>query len=243
VRDEGGLPTADGRRIRDGALVRSDVIGRLTPAGRQALLGYGIRTIIDVRSVHEVELDWHVYPFRDEPQVAYRNLPFATGRDGESDAAMRAAYARAKTRSELNRIDINAYGSGIAAIVGAVADAPEGGVLIHCHAGKDRTGIVVAMLLALAGVGDDDIADDYALSALNLEPLILEWLDSMTSDAAERARLRDLSEPRREAMLESLAHVRGEHGSVEDYLVGHGLTAGQAVRIRTRFVEFVAGDG
>ena len=62
------------------------------------------------------------------------------------------------------------------AIVAAVADARPGGVLIHCYAGKDRTGMSVALLLSLAGVSDEDIADDYALTMLNLEPLIGEWL-------------------------------------------------------------------
>ena len=56
------------------------------------------------------------------------------------------------------------------AAVGVIADAEEGGVLVHCHAGKDRTGLVVALLLAVAGVAPEVIAADYALSEPNLAP-------------------------------------------------------------------------
>jgi protein-tyrosine phosphatase len=246
VRDAGGLATSDGRRIRPGALVRSDVLCRLTPTGRRSLVDHGVRTIIDVRSAEEVGRDWDAYPFPGndadgtepaERGVAYRNIPFTTGRDEHAWEQMHAAYLSAETRAQLNRIDLDANGVGIAAAVAAVAEAPPGGVLIHCYAGKDRTGLVVAMLLSLAGVDDEDIADDYALTALNLEPLIVDWLDEMTSDEAERERLRVLAQPDREAMLDSLAHVRGRHGSVEAYLRLHGVTDGDMERIRRRLVE------
>lgn len=245
VRDAGGLPTTHSRAIRDRALVRSDVLSRLTDRGRQALVEYGVRTIIDVRSAFEVARDWHSYPFRDVvaltdeggPQVSYRNLPFSGGADDQALERLHDAYAKATTRAELNRLDIDAHGSGIGVIVGAVADAPEGGVLVHCHAGKDRTGLVVALLLSVAGVGDDDVGDDYALTALNLAPLIAEWLDEMSADDNERSRLRDLAEPRREAMIDSLSYVRDKFGSVEAYLRTHGVTADQLNRIRLRLVE------
>jgi protein-tyrosine phosphatase len=246
VRDAGGLATSDGRRIRSGALVRSDVLCRLTASGRRSLVDHGVRTIIDVRSGEEVARDRQSYPFRGNgddttgragPGVAYRNISFTTGRDEHAWEQMHGAYESASSRAELNRIDLDANGVGIAAIVAAVAEAPPGGVLIHCYAGKDRTGLVVAMLLALAGVRDDDIADDYALTALNLEPLIVDWLEEMTTDEAERQRLRALAEPDREAMLHSLAHVRRRHGSVEAYLRLHGVTDGDIERIRRRLVE------
>ncbi|CAN5740069.1 tyrosine-protein phosphatase [soil metagenome] len=246
VRDTGGLPASGGGRIRPGALVRSDVLCRLTADGRAALVAHGVRTIIDVRSAEEVARDWDVYPFRADAAdsrgdaarpVEYLNVPFTTGRDERVWEEIRAAYGAAQSREELNRLDVDTNGAGIAAIVRAVADAPSGGVLIHCHAGKDRTGLAVALLLALLGVSHEDIADDYAMTALNLEPLIVEWLDQMSDDEAERARLRALAEPRREAMLDTLEYLRSRYGSVEQYLRERGVSEAEVARVRARLVE------
>ena len=242
VRDIGGLPAASGRQTRHGALVRSDAICRLTPAGQAALVGHGVRMILDVRTPEEAARDGDSYPFRRPPadddgvRIEYRNVPFTHGRDERAWQDMVDAYARATTRAELNRVDLEGSAPGIAAIVSAIADAAPGGVLVHCHAGKDRTGLVVALLLALVGVSDDDIADDYALTMLNLEPLIADWLLEMSDDPAEHARLRGLAEPRREAMLDTLAHLRARYGSAEQYLLAAGVSHGQLERLRARLL-------
>ena len=242
MRDLGGLPAADGRRTRWGALIRSDILVRLSPAGRQALLAHGVRTIVDVRLPDEVARDWDDYPFRPgqtwaTARVAYINAPFRVSADGDAEQEIRAAYARAKTRAELNLLDLESGAAGIAGIVAAIAEASPGGVLVHCHAGKDRTGIVVALLLALVGVPDDVIADDYALTAANIEPLIVEWLDSTGSDERERARLRGLAMPAREAMIDTLSHLRNRYGSAEAYLKEAGVTQHQLARLRNRLVD------
>ena len=236
ARDSGGL-NARGGVVGRGTLVRSDLLNGLTAAGAAALIAHGVRTIIDVRAVDEIADDWARYPFRDHPIVGYRNHPFSAGRDEAMMDQVRAAYGRASNREEINRADVEVHRQGVAAIVGAIANAPPGGVLVHCHAGKDRTGIVVALALAVVGVSDDDIADDYALTALVLEPLIANWLDAMSDDPAERSRLRHLAEPRREAMLDTLAYVRERFGSIEAYLQGAGVTAEQLARLRTRLIE------
>jgi protein-tyrosine phosphatase len=110
-------------------------------------------------------------------------------------------------------------------------------VLVHCHAGKDRTGLVVALLLALAGVAHADIAEDYALTALNLEPLIIDWLDEMSDQQAERARLRELALPRAETMLDTLEYLRTRYGSAERYLLGAGVTSAQIERLLGRLLS------
>jgi protein-tyrosine phosphatase len=235
ARDTGGLPTADGGHIRRGALVRSDVISRLTPSGRQALIDHGVRTVVDVRTSEEIGRDVD-YPFREsrvDGDPRYVNVSFVVDLTPDEEARVRARRESATQLGELNRMDIDVHRAGIVGIVKAVADADEGGVLIHCYAGKDRTGVSVALLLSLVGVSDEDVADDYALTMLNLEPLIMEWLDTI-EDSAERERMRELATPRREAMLETLAHVRQRHGSVEQYLLDGGVTPEQIARIRER---------
>jgi protein-tyrosine phosphatase len=238
ARDTGGLPTADGGRIRHGALVRSDVISRLTPSGRQALIDHGVRTIVDVRTTDEIGRDVD-YPFRtsrSDGDPSYVNASFLVELTPDGSARRESA----SRLGELNRIDIDLHRIGIVGIVKAVAHADEGGVLIHCHAGKDRTGMSVAMLLSLAGVSDDDIADDYALTMLNLEPLINDWLLTI-EDEAERERMRELASPRREAMLETLAYVHERYGGVEQYLLDGGVTPDEIVSIRTRLVRHTDG--
>jgi protein-tyrosine phosphatase len=240
VRDLGGLRTRDGRAVRWGALVRSDLLCRLSEVGRRAPVEHGIRTVIDVRFPDEVASDWDSYPFRDQNADSpdgprYMNLPFNIQPTADLPAA-RALFHAADSRADINKLDVDFNRLGIACIVGAIADAQPGGVLVHCHGGKDRTGMVVGLVLSLLGVPDDDIADDYALSGANLEPLIIEWLDHMSSDPVERDRLRRLATPSRQAMLETLAHVAAEHGSAESYLRAGGLGEAQIERLRSRLL-------
>ena len=239
------MPAGGGRSTRSGSLIRSDVLCRLTAAGRRALLEHGVRTVVDVRTPAEVARDWQAYPFREDAtapgeqmtRVRYRNVPFTSGRDDQAWQVMHDAYAAATSREELNRLDLDGHPAGIAAIVAAIAEAEPGGVLIHCHAGKDRTGLVVALLLSLVGVTDEDVADDYALTTTSLEGLIADWLSEMSDDPAEHERLRRLAEPRREAMLDTLAYLRQRYGSAERYLLAAGVQPEQLARLRERLLD------
>jgi protein tyrosine/serine phosphatase len=240
ARDSGGLQAADGA-IRRGALVRSDVLNGLTPDGVTALAEHGVRTVIDVRAADEIAHDWARYPLKEHPTVTYLNRPFTAGVATQMWDQVRAVYRAAQSREEINRADLDIHRSGIAAIVAAIADAPAGGVLVHCHAGKDRTGIVMAVTLAAVGVRDDDIADDYALTQLVLEPLIADWLELMSHDPVEQQRLRRLAEPRREAMLDTLGYLRQRYGGAAQYLLGAGMTDAQLERLRARLVNAEVG--
>ncbi|HUP82805.1 MAG TPA: tyrosine-protein phosphatase [Candidatus Limnocylindria bacterium] len=236
ARDTGGIPAATGV-VRRGGLVRSGVLNGLTPAGVAALTAHGVRTVIDVRAADEVADHWDRYPLRDHPLVGYRNISFTAGFDEAMRDQVRTVYGAAQSREEINRLDLDNHRAGIATIVGAIADAPEGGVLIHCHAGKDRTGLVVAIILSALGVSDEDIADDYALSQLVLDELVKEWFAYMGAAASEQGRLRTLADPSREAMLGTLAHLHLRYGSATDYLLGAGVTEDQLEKLRMRLVE------
>jgi protein tyrosine/serine phosphatase len=240
VRDLGGLAAGRGHRLRWGTLVRSDLPVRLTDRGRQALVDHGVRLIVDLRFVDEVVVDWESYPFKgDEVTVgpAYRNVPFHQWGGNGPDEQHVALYRAAQSRGELIQLDLDLNRDGIAAAVAAIADAPEGAVLVHCHAGKDRTGVVVALILSLLGVSDSDIADDYTLTAQNLEPLILEWLNSMSDDPDERQRLREMAMPAHDAMLGGLAYLRSRYGSAEAYLRAGGVSDEQLATLRERLLE------
>jgi protein tyrosine/serine phosphatase len=236
ARDTGGIPAATGT-IRRGALVRSGVLNGLTPAGVEALTEHGVRTVIDVRAADEIADHWDRYPLREHPIVGYRNLSFTAGHDERMRDQVRAVYAAAQSREEINRLDLDNHRDGIAAIVAAIADAPPGGVLIHCHAGKDRTGLVVALTLSAIGVSDEDIADDYALSQLVLDELVREWFAYIGAAASEQGRLRALADPSRDAMLGTLDHLHQRYGGAQAYLLGAGVTEAQLARLLARLVD------
>jgi protein tyrosine/serine phosphatase len=237
ARDSGGLATANGP-IRHGALVRSDVLNGLTPAGVAALTDHGVRTVIDVRAAGEIADDWERYPLKGDGVVAYLNKPFRADVDAAMSDEMRAVYRSAQSREEINRADLDFHRRGIAGIVGAIADAPPGGVLVHCHAGKDRTGMVIALALAVVGVSDEDIADDYALTMLVIDRIMTEWLEAIgVTDEVERERLMRIGNPSREAMLDTLNYLRERYGGAERFLLDGGMTRDQIERLRARLVD------
>jgi len=228
VRDLGGLTTTDGRRVRRGALVRSDQLCRLSDGGRTALVAHGIRTVIDLRNPAEAERDpdpiWH------EHGVDYLLIP------QQSEQLWRDLEPVARTRSERDSAVIDRRAEQIAAMARAVANAVPGGVLIHCLAGKDRTGIAVAMLLSLVGVSEADIAEDYSLTVPNLAAELAAALAAAPDDEA-RARLVRSYDASVETMLATLAHLRAQHGGAKAYLTRAGLSGADIERIRARLLD------
>ena len=237
ARDLGGLLTVDGRRTRPAALIRSDTLTRLSPAGRAALIAHGVRTVVDVRFPSEIERDDPAHPFRDGLDgVLYLNRPTNVGRTAEEEDAIVAGVRAGASRLELNLIDLDANAAGFASIATTIARAPAGGVVVHCHAGKDRTGIAIALVLALVGVPDETIAADYALSRVNLEGLTQAWLDGISQDEVERAQLREQADPTPEAMLAVLAHLRRRHGGADAYLLAGGAGPSDLAALRARLL-------
>jgi protein tyrosine/serine phosphatase len=220
--------TADGRRVRRGALVRSDQLCRLNDRGRAALLAHGVRTVIDLRSPAEAGKDpdptWH------QRSVDYALIP------QQSEQLWRELDTFARTRSERDSAVLDRRAEQIVAMARAVANAAPGGVLIHCLAGKDRTGIAVALLLGLVGVSDGDIAEDYALSEASLAAELAAAL-AATSDDEERARLVRSYDASAQTMLATLAHLRARHGGAEAYLARAGLSGADIQRIRERLLD------
>jgi protein-tyrosine phosphatase len=163
VRDLGGLPAAGGRRTRWGAVVRADAIDRLTPAGWAALEAHGVRTIVDLRNDDEREgLDGAARP----AGITTVHVPL----DGIEDRAFWDVWATGPQFGTLLYYGpfLERFPQRAAAAVAAVARAAPGGVALHCVGGRDRTGLISILLLALAGVAPRDIAADYALSAPRL---------------------------------------------------------------------------
>jgi len=214
--------------VRRRALIRSDQLCRLSDRGRSELIAHGVRTVIDLRTPTEAAKDpdpvWH------ELGVDYALIP------QQSEQLWRELDPIARTRAVRDALVLDRCAPQMAAMAVAVAHAEPGGVLIHCLAGKDRTGIAVALLLGLIGVSEADIAEDYALSEAALASERAAALAAAADDEA-RARVERGYDSRAEVMLATLAHLRTRHGGAEAYLARAGLSGADARRIRERLID------
>ena len=231
VRDLGGHRTADGEETRYGAIVRADSIRQLTDEGWTAAVDYGVRTVVDLRMDAELEAD----PPADLP-VDVLHFPFFF-EDAEAFAEVEAASAAAPDAATATRnvylVFLERFRRNVAAAFAAVARAPEGTVVVHCMGGKDRTGLLVALLLHAAGVDDAQIAADYALSEERLRPRHESWLAEAGTEA-ERERIRRIAATPAEAMLDVLAELARRYGSVEEYLRAGGVGDEELALVRRR---------
>lgn len=232
ARDLGGLPARDGAAIRQGALVRSDSPNYLADAGRRALVAHGVRTIVDVRLPGEAAGSPYPFMAHGGHGIHYVNVSLLDPDFVPPDAETAELPPLADDYKHL--LDSNA--PRVAAIVRGVADAPEGGVLVHCAAGKDRTGLVVALLLDLAGVPRDLIAADYALSSENLKDRLQAWIEEVPEEAREREAMITRGTTVPEVMLDVLAHLDARYGGTEGYLLAAGCAPEHFARIRARLV-------
>jgi protein-tyrosine phosphatase len=228
VRDLGGYPTADGGQTRWGAVVRADSLAALTPAGRDALLAYGVRAVVDLRLPAEIAERPNPFAEPGDHGIAYTNVSLIDPAAGFPPDTF--------TLAESYLWDLDRFSGQIAAAIAAVADAPEGGVLFHCAAGKDRTGWISALLLALVGVPDQTVADDYALTAECLRSRNQRWLEHGPGERAEREAILARYAPTAAVMLEVLAGLRRRYGGAEAYLRAAGVTAKDLDRLRARLL-------
>ncbi len=228
ARDLGALPTASGQVTRRGAVVRSDSLTSLTPAGREALLAYGIRTVVDLRLPFELKSDPNPFARRDHHGVAYHNVSFIDPGSHPPTIAM--------TLAEDYTGMLGRFGQRVAAVITTIAGAADGGVVIHCAAGKDRTGLIVALLLSTLGVAPERIAEDYALTAESLRAHDDRYLAEGPGDRAEREATLRHFQARPEVMTEVLTGIDERYGGAERYLLQAGVRSKDLDRLRARLL-------
>jgi protein-tyrosine phosphatase len=215
VRDLGGLPLEGGGETQFGVVVRADSIRGLTERGWQALLDYGVGSAIDLRAADELATD----PQVEAPipvvhaQLAPSNIDWSSIRAGYLDLleTFRPQFARVVT-------------------LVARAERP---VVVHCQGGRDRTGLVVALLLALAGVDSETIATDHELSEENWAPYLDAWYAEAESEE-ELARRRRVTAPAGRAMVAVLDEVAARYGDPRLYLVSGGTSEDDLDRLVLR---------
>lgn len=227
VRHLGGYVTSDGRTTAPG-LVRSAGLSRLAPAGLQAFADHGISTIIDLRSSaergREVTPNPAPYGLRHVFAPVFEEDASPAGL-GEKFAGFSVVYP---SMLETGR---NAY----RVLFETIAES-EGGVVFHCAAGKDRTGVAAALLLEVAGVSEEQILEDYALSEALLAPLVNDWLPRMKERGIDPERGKLLLGSNPADMAHTLKHIRERYGSAEGYAAAIGVSTDVVSAVRARMV-------
>jgi protein-tyrosine phosphatase len=223
-RDLGGYPTADGHRLRWRKLFRADGLTRLDAEDCARLAQLGLATVIDLRTPGELDERGRVPEGHFE--FEYHHLPLTDVLVPERDLARYAEPDFVTDRYLKLFSDGSDSISRAVKVLAAPAALP---AVFHCSAGKDRTGILAALVLGLLGVPDELIVEDYALSGKAMHRL-LDWLRQQYADTAEVERYAPaVTSAHPESMAEFLASLRKEHTSWEG--VAEHLGVSDAVEV------------
>jgi protein-tyrosine phosphatase len=225
VRDLGGYSTRDGGTTQWGRFVRAGDMDQLSADDQAKLIDYGIDAVIDLRMQKEVTEMPNV--FSDSEHVAFYNHDFWGDRFIDYRSGKRGAPPEVKL-ADLYCSGLVKSGFIMAEIMKTIADGGHSGFAYHCRSGKDRTGLVSALLLAIADVPEETICADYALTA--------KYLFSPDKDKRVKPDQPGyyLHGCAPETMALTLAFINDEFGSVVGYLTETGVTEQQQQRIRAR---------
>jgi protein-tyrosine phosphatase len=246
-RDCGGYETADGARVRWGRLYRSGLLARLSAAAAAQVQALGIRAVCDLRRTTERALhpnpsfgaEVHGFEWDSEQESSpIRDQAFANSTDAAAvQAAMLTMYERLPFGLQPR----------LAGVFAALDHAAPGAAIVHCTAGKDRTGVAVALVLESLGVRRDEVVEDYTLTntAVDLRSQLLGRDGSGAGLAATAEPILALSAMAQEAMLAarpeyilaSLNAIEARHGSVRQYLLDElALEPAMLERLRERML-------
>lgn len=228
VRDIGGYRTRDGRSIRWRTFFRADSLHRLPPEAQARLLDHGVRTVIDLRRTDELTVAPNV--FASTTGVTYRHLsllPELPPTPGELRSLVDTYRQMLDERQEQIR--------GVLEHLAAPGGLPG---LVHCTAGKDRTGVLTALVLGLAGVPEETIIQDYALSATYLgAPFIAEVRQRALARGYIWEQFAPLVDSPPEHMEATLQHLYDRYGGIASYVRIIGLSAGQITALQEALVS------
>jgi len=232
LRDTGGY-AATGGETRWGKLFRSDALHALTDASRAQIDELGIEYVVDLRDESEL---------RSAPS-RLDGLGLTIVHTPIYPQAPAFGSLEEVTLASLYRVMIAEYGDNLTRAVRVIARSGDDPVLVHCTAGKDRTGLVVALALLAVGVDKDDVIADYAATEQNLAG---EWAATMLARlvaggvAATPVIEHIVSASPPELIAETIGQIEKDFGSAEQYLAAHGFTPGELDALRHALVEITA---
>ena len=245
ARDLGGLPLEDGGTTATGVLLRSDNLQGLTPADVGTLVDeVGIRLVVDLRTGAEVQLEGPGPLVHDgRAEIRHRSLYPESGEHTDVDASAVMPWIERRRNGHSPSVETPAVRSYLGylrdrpdSIVDALRDAAhaDGATIVHCAAGKDRTGVVCALALAVAGATRAAIVDDYVATGERIGP-IMARLKSSPTYADDLDGSPDEAHVPRAASMERVLDVLDErHGGPLGWLGEHGFGADDAAALRAR---------
>ncbi|MBB3995385.1 protein-tyrosine phosphatase [Sulfitobacter undariae] len=231
IRDLGGYTTAQGTPVPWRNFLRADCLHRLDKGEPERLHFEGLCMVVDLRTAREV---------RDAPSclegmrgVDWVNLPLF---DALSPAALAEVDVPEGGHPLLTMYitAVETRAEAITNILNRIAQVEQGTVLFNCTAGKDRTGVIAALLLGLAGVSHSDIITDYALTESLIPELVSEFLSLSRSNGGDVQAYATLLESPADAMAGLLAHLDANYGSVTGYLDHIGVPLETLSRLQDR---------
>lgn len=214
LRDLGGYATAAGRPVPPGRFWRGDSLHALAPGEAARLHFEGLAMVIDLRSPAEVRDA--PSPLARQSGVDWVNLPLFDALSPGDLAQVAVPEGHPLLAVYITAIETR--GTAIRSILHRMAQAREGAVLFNCTAGKDRTGLIAALLLGLAGVSHSQIIADYSATAAFIPDLVADFLRRARASGADVDSYATLLESPASAMAGLLAHIDGNYGSVMGYL-------------------------
>jgi protein-tyrosine phosphatase len=229
-RDLGGYPTAEGRKIRWRRVYRSDALQHLSAADVVRLRDeLALTSVIDLRSSAELEAEGRGVLAAES--IGFQHVPLFDGKVARAEA-----WSGIDTLADRYFLLAEYARAPIARVLTLLADAP-GPAVYHCAAGKDRTGVVSAVLLGLLGVRDEVIVADYAASAENLDAIVERLLSTEGYQTLLAALPPDTLHAEAETMVAFLASIRARYGSMREYAQAAGMDAATLDRLADRLLE------
>jgi protein-tyrosine phosphatase len=231
-RDIGGYPAADGQTVRWERLYRSDALFRLTPDDLEALRPLGLTTLIDLRTHAEIERTGPS-PLLDAHGAVIRHHPFLNDPvDADDPNAL-------PDLSELYAGLLETGAETIRGVFDTLANTATYPAVIHCAVGKDRTGIMVSILLRSLGVDDATIAADYAITETNFAELIayLEATNNTELLAQINSVRPEILAAPVETMRDFLALIDTRFGGTDQLLADSGVPSGAKDEVRAQLLE------
>ncbi|MGO9877008.1 MAG: tyrosine-protein phosphatase [Acidimicrobiia bacterium] len=223
LRDIGGYRSSDGRRFRSGCVFRSDELHALTDADVAVVASLGIRVVFDLRNASERVARPSRLP--KDVELLERTSPSTTGETRTTEEQIAIGELPVRDDEYFAGVYVGLFdrlAPELRIVLERAVDAPTRPLLFHCAGGKDRTGIVAAVLLGLLGVSDEVILDDYELTSTYFTPRRMETLAAVMAEyGIADERVRPLLEARRPVLSAALRHVHERWGGYEGYAREH----------------------
>jgi protein-tyrosine phosphatase len=228
-RDLGGYATGDGQRTRWRVLFRADGLSELTETDLEVMRELGIRTVVDLRSGQEVEqsrFNVEAHP------VTFHHYPFIKALPNAEDFSRAPGFLGTQYTEMLDEATPQIIGA-----LSALAAPEARPAVFHCTAGKDRTGLLSALVLSLLGVPEETVIADYALSGAAMTRLRAKLIEKYPDGKSLIADSDVLFSADPSNMVALFAHLRNRYGTVAGYAARVGVPEDVVQRLRQSLLE------